>query len=123
MIIRKENACLKEFDQCHGGNGILRCAEMVAEYKRKTPGVKFYHDNIMQPGDSIGEHTHKDDEEIYIIIDGIGVMKIDGSDKPVKSGDICITRMGHSHSLLNTGTTPMHFLVIGIALHNAGSEG
>lgn len=119
MIIRKEDACLKEFNQCHGGSGILRCAEMLADYKRKAPGVKFYHDNILPPGGSVGEHRHKNDEEIYIILDGSGVMKVDGRDEPVKSGDICITRTGHRHSLLNTGATPMRFLVIGIALQNA----
>ena len=116
MIIWKEETKIRGFDKCHGGSGTLLCTEMLADYKKNTSGIKFYHDNILQPGDSIGEHLHQNDEELYIILDGDGVMKIDGTDEPVKSGDICITRIGHSHSLLNTGTKPMHFLVIGVVL-------
>ncbi|OGV36776.1 MAG: hypothetical protein A2X48_17105 [Lentisphaerae bacterium GWF2_49_21] len=119
-MIRKFEAAVKEFDKCHDGKGVLLCTEMLAEYQRKEPGVKFYHDNILQPGDSIGEHLHKDDEEVYIIIEGTGIMKVDGKEERVQSGDVCITRKGHSHSLVNTGKTPMHFLVVGVVLQKAG---
>jgi len=116
MILRKSESRVRELDKCHDGRGILLCTEMLADYQRKESGVKFYHDNILQSGDSIGEHLHKEDEELYIIIEGTGLMKIDGKDEPVKPGDVCITRKGHSHSLVNTGKTPMHFLVVGVVL-------
>ncbi len=116
MILRKSESQVKKFDKCHDGNGVLLCTEMLADYQRREAGIKFYHDNILQPGDSIGEHLHKNDEEMYIIIDGSGVMKVDGRDEDVGPGDVCITRKGHSHSLLNTGKSPMHFLVIGVVL-------
>jgi mannose-6-phosphate isomerase-like protein (cupin superfamily) len=116
MILHKSDAKVRELDKCHDGRGILLCTEMLAEYQRKESGVKFYHDNILQSGGSIGEHLHKNNEELYIILEGAGLMKIDGKDEPVKPGDVCITRKGHSHSLLNSGKAPMHFLVIGVAL-------
>ncbi|HCE45233.1 MAG TPA: hypothetical protein DET40_16965 [Lentisphaeria bacterium] len=116
MILRKSESEVKKFDKCHDGKGILLCTEMLAEYQRKEPGIKFYHDNILQSGDSIGEHLHKNDEEMYIIVDGAGTMRIDGKDESVGPGDICLTRRGHSHSLVNTGSSPMRFLVIGVVL-------
>jgi len=114
MIIRKDEAPVKMLDKCHDGIGVLQCREYLGEYKRKGPGIKFCHDNILQPGDSVGEHTHKDDEEMYMILDGSGTMKIDTVTQPVRGGDICITRRGHSHSLVNTGNAPLRFLVVGV---------
>ncbi len=116
MILRKSESKIRELDKCHDGKGVLLCMEMLAEYQRKETGVKFYHDNILQPGDSIGEHLHKVDEEVYIILEGSGTMRIDGKDVNVQPGDACITRKGHSHSLVNTGKNPMHFLVLGIVV-------
>jgi mannose-6-phosphate isomerase-like protein (cupin superfamily) len=114
MIIKKNSATVRMLDKCHDGVGALSCREYLADYHRKGAGIKFYHDNLLQPGDSIGEHAHKDDEEMYVILDGSGTMKIDSVTQPVVSGDICITRRGHSHSLANTGKSPMRFLVVGV---------
>ena len=72
----------------------------------------FIHDNVIEPGASIGEHDHRSHEEIYVILTGNGVMKVDGVDEPVQAGDVCLTRIGHSHSLTNSLEGPMHFLVI-----------
>jgi mannose-6-phosphate isomerase-like protein (cupin superfamily) len=114
MIIHKSKVPVKMLDKCHDGVGVLHCTEYLGEYGRKEKGIKFYHDNMLNPGVSVGEHTHENDEEMYIILNGIGVMKIDGKDQNVKDGDVCITRRGHSHSLANTGTIPMRFLVVGV---------
>jgi mannose-6-phosphate isomerase-like protein (cupin superfamily) len=114
MIIRKSEAVVKQLDKCHDGSGVLQCTEYLGAYQQKETGIKFYHDNILQPKDSIGEHRHTDDEEMYVILEGSGTMKIDGKDQAVQGGDICLTRHGHSHDLKNTGAIPMHFLVIGV---------
>jgi uncharacterized cupin superfamily protein len=112
MIIRKSEIHPKKIVDCHEGRGILWCTEMLTDYKKKTSGFKYIHDNTLEPGASIGEHKHKEDEEIYVILYGSGAMRVDGKKEKVSPGDICITRSGHSHDLTNTGTTPMHFLVI-----------
>jgi uncharacterized cupin superfamily protein len=116
MVRRRHDARVRNLNQCHGGEGVLLCLEMLANYQQAEPGIKFYHDNTLQPGDSIGEHVHTKDEEIYIVLTGTGLMKVDGKDESVGPGDFCLTRRGHSHSLANTGSSPMHFLVIGVAL-------
>ena len=100
---------------CHEGTGKLTCIEMLAEYSKKEPGCKFVHQNVLEPGASIGEHTHTHDEELYIILEGEGIMMIDGVATKVRAGDLCYTRAGHSHSLI-AGAGPVHFLVIGINL-------
>ena len=114
MIIHKDDAPTRPIDRCHDGEGLLHMTEMLGEYKRQAGGVKFIHDNIVEPGASIGEHTHTDDEEVYLIIDGRGTMRVDGVEERVGPGDICLTRPGHSHSLTNSDDGPMHLIVIGL---------
>jgi len=112
MIIRKIEKKAGQIHNCHEGQGSLWYTEMLGDYQKTSPGFKFIHNNVIDPGASIGEHAHHGDEEIYMILTGRGVMKIDGVDQEVSAGDVCLTRSGHSHSLTNSLESPMHFLVI-----------
>jgi len=112
MLIPKEAGRTFPIENCHDGSGTLHCTEMLAAYRRAGPGFRFIHDNILEPGASIGEHVHDGDEELYLILDGEGVARIDGEEKPVKAGDVIVTRSGHAHALRNSERGPMHLLVI-----------
>ncbi len=112
MILFRSKKESKKVQDCHNGRGILWCTEMLGEYSKKDNGFKFIHDNTLEPGASIGEHQHNDDEELYIILTGHGVMRVDGVPQNVGPGDICLTRIGHSHDLTNSLESPMHFLVV-----------
>jgi mannose-6-phosphate isomerase-like protein (cupin superfamily) len=114
MIIRRSEKKPVRMDKCHDGAGTLWCTEMLADYKKAGNGFKYIHDNMLEPGASIGEHAHKDDEELYVILWGRGVMKVDGVPQQVQAGDMCLTRAGHSHDLTNGPEGAMHFLVIAI---------
>ena len=112
MIIRKIDAKTRELTNCHDGRGVLHCTEMLTDYRKPGAGFTFIHDNIIEPGASIGEHRHDTNEETYIILEGHGTMKVDGVDQTVGPGDICITRSGHRHALTNSADGPMHMLVV-----------
>lgn len=112
MLIRRIAGSVRQFEQCHGGGGVVHCTEMLADYEKRDGGFKFFHDNIIEPGASIGEHMHTVDEEIYFIVEGSGRMVIDGQTWEVGPGDMCLTRRGHRHALTNTGVTAMRLLVI-----------
>lgn len=112
MIIRRSEHTAKRIVDCHHGKGVLWCVEMLADYRKAEAGFKYIHDNHLDPGASIGEHRHDTDEEIYAILSGRGVMKTDGESQPVGPGDVCLTRRGHSHDLVNGTEGTMHFLVI-----------
>ena len=65
----------------------------------------------LQPGASIGLHTHDANEDAYIIVSGEGVFTDSvGKESPVRAGDITIARKGEAHGLKNTGTEPLVFL-------------
>ena len=112
MIIRKAEAHVVVSTDSHGGAGTIRCTEMLADYTKDGPGFKYIHDNTLEPGASIGEHTHHGDEELYIIISGRGTMKVDGVEHPVGPGDMCVTRDSHSHDLTADSGSKMRMLVV-----------
>ncbi len=116
MILRRSQVKSRRRENLHDGHGALWGAVLLGEYDRVGSGFKMIHDNVIEPGASIGEHRHEGDEEIYVILSGHGTMKIDGVVEPVEAGDICLTRSGHSHDLVNSDEGPMHLLVIGVNL-------
>lgn len=54
------------------------------------------------PNGYVPEHNHETVES-YTILDGEGIMTIDGESKPVKKGDYVFMEPWQKHSLHNTG--------------------
>lgn len=95
-----------------GGHGVL-----VGEYAftrdqpTKDQAIKEISWLTLAPGDSIGWHEHKSNEDTYIIVSGSGVFTDkDKREVPVKAGDVTIVRKGEGHALVNNGTVPLVFV-------------
>lgn len=58
---------------------------------------------ILAPGAGIGEHQHIDEDEIFIIQKGRGVVVDGGKEFEISAGDSILTGKGASHSIKNTG--------------------
>jgi mannose-6-phosphate isomerase-like protein (cupin superfamily) len=114
MIVKRSEADPHRIERCHEGLGALQCTELLAEYRREGPGIKFCHDDVLEPGASIGEHRHDGDEEVYVILDGRGTAVMDGRRVPVGPGDLMLTRSGHTHGLINSPDAPMRLIVVGV---------
>lgn len=112
MIHHDAEAKRKTVTNCHHGHGSLLCIERFADCKRATVGIKFVHEDVLEPGTCIGAHRHEGDEEIYLVLEGTGEMLIDGGVQVIGSGDLCLTRHGHIHGLANTGAVPLRLLVV-----------
>ncbi len=70
----------------------------------------------LPPGGFEGMHAHTENdiplEEIYIVIEGAGRMRIDDETFDVATGDSVLARVGTSHDLRNTGDGPLKILVV-----------
>jgi mannose-6-phosphate isomerase-like protein (cupin superfamily) len=62
------------------------------------------------PGSAIGYHLQKEDE-VYYILDGEGVMQMNGDSFRVTAGDAILTRPGSSHGLRPDGDKPLTLLI------------
>ena len=63
----------------------------------------------MQPGGIQHIHAH-DPEQMYFILEGSGIMTIDGESKPVKAGDVVFYPSRAAHGLQNTGDTVLKYI-------------
>jgi mannose-6-phosphate isomerase-like protein (cupin superfamily) len=64
----------------------------------------------LAPGSSIGYHDHVNEEEVYVVVSGTGIVTEDGQRFPVAAGDTILTGNGAGHSIEAAGTEPLVIL-------------
>ncbi|MDR1377140.1 MAG: cupin domain-containing protein [Synergistaceae bacterium] len=113
-IFKEEDLIVLDKEKAGGGVGVLygRYA-----FTRDMPPMENPVREIgwltLKPGESVGFHKHEVNEDIYVVVSGTGVFKNDdGSEHPVKPGDITIARKGQSHGLTNTGGEDLVFISV-----------
>ncbi len=66
---------------------------------------------VIYPGGYIPEHEHVTVES-YTILEGQGVMTVDGESQPISKGELVYMESGKSHSLRNTGDGDLHMMFV-----------
>ena len=66
----------------------------------------------LEPGASIGLHTHDTSSEIIFITGGCGVVLYDGEMLPVQAGSCHYCPKGHAHSLINNSDALLEFSAV-----------
>ena len=67
----------------------------------------------LEKGGSVGMHQHTEDDEIYYILSGNGLVdEGDGNKVPVTVGDAILTGDNGYHSIANAGDEPLVFLAV-----------
>ena len=68
----------------------------------------------LKPGQSLPCHTHKDADDVWIVLQGEGTFFTnDNEQKPIKAGDIFVSFPGDAHGMTNTGDED--FVMLGFA--------
>ncbi len=62
------------------------------------------------PGRSTEEHFHPKAEEIYYVLEGKGLMSVDGEEKEIGPGDGIAILPGSRHKVWNTGQSDLVIL-------------
>ncbi len=65
-----------------------------------------------QPMAHVAPHTHRIQEQVYHVLDGEGMMEIDGVRRLVRRHDYVFIPPGVSHALYNSGLVDLVFLVV-----------
>lgn len=66
----------------------------------------------LEPGDSVGLHTHLTDCEVIYVISGTGKAIENGELERVAPGSVHYCPKGSSHSLINDGKEPLVFFAV-----------
>ena len=65
-----------------------------------------------QPRGFVATHVHKVQEQVYHVLEGEGLVELDGEKRVVRRHDVIFVPPGVSHALYNTGLLDLVFLVI-----------
>jgi quercetin dioxygenase-like cupin family protein len=76
----------------------------------KTSHTVFLHE--LPKGGEVPEHAHQENEEIFICLEGEGVINIDGKTFSFKKHDVAFLAPLSTHHIQNTGETPLKFMVV-----------
>ncbi len=110
-MIRTGNKIKNEScENIHGGDGKIIIKHVLLK-EDSDLGIQFMHDDTLEPGTVVGEHYH-DNEEVYYVLEGEGIMIIDGERYPIKSGDVSLIKRGQTHGLINSKNGIMRIIVI-----------
>jgi mannose-6-phosphate isomerase-like protein (cupin superfamily) len=64
-----------------------------------------------QPMAYVALHTHKVQEQVYLVLDGEGMMELDGKRQVVRKHDVIYIPPGVEHAICNNGLTDLTFIV------------
>lgn len=83
-----------------GGDGQVICRDFLnkGEYDGKA---RLFSTLILEPGCSIGEHVHENEEEIFLVLTGTATYNDNGTEVKLYPGDSCICRNGEKHAIAN----------------------
>lgn len=65
-----------------------------------------------QPMAYVASHSHRVQEQVYYVLDGEGLMEIEGARTVVRAGTTIFIPPGVSHAIHNSGVRALTFLVI-----------
>lgn len=107
FILQHERDIAKEQPGPHSGGG----RTVAYPFFEGTADFDIaFRKRVLKPGSSIGYHLQKEDE-VYYILDGIGVMQMNGDSFRVAAGDAILTRPGSSHGLRPEGNKDLTLLI------------
>ncbi len=80
----------------------------------ETAGAKLmdYRISTYQPMGYVALHTHKVQEQVYHILEGEGLMEMDGERRVVRKHDVIFIPPGIEHGITNSGLTDLTFIVV-----------
>ncbi len=116
-----DRSLLKPVDAMNGGSGTV-------QYRRALqPTVFFttwsYIDHlVIPPGASIGSRALPDFAEVYYVIGGEGTITLGSEKAKISKDDVIPVNLNEARSILNTGSAPMEFLIVGVAKDMAAKD-
>ena len=105
MILDFEQMEPKVLEHFYGGEQALHARMFIDENNRILRGR-------LEPGASIGMHTHDAGSEIIYVLSGRGTVLYDEGNEAVRAGQCHYCPKGHSHSLVNDGDQPLEFVAV-----------
>ena len=94
-----------------GGEGVTVFDHILEKSELKT-NCRMFTRITLEPGASIGPHSHAREEDIYYILSGIATVYDNGETHTIYPGDVAWVGDGGSHGIANNEKTPLEFISV-----------
>lgn len=105
MIVKNVNDVKEEL--VHSGT----CTSKSIFKKEFQSPTLFFCETYVEPKVELEPHTHTEREEVYYILEGKGLMKVNSDEREVGPGDTILILKGSTHSIKNIGSVRLRIVV------------
>jgi mannose-6-phosphate isomerase-like protein (cupin superfamily) len=102
-------------EKSHRGIGSLRSTILTDSITFGT-NLIFISNGLLMPKSSIGEHLHRNMEEMFIAFDRPARFSLNGHSAELPAGSMVLCNAGSYHGVYNPSDQPIKFMVIGVAM-------
>lgn len=95
----------------HGGAGPIVFRRLLTADVFSAP-IDFVDVTVVPPGSMIGLHEHRGCDELYFILSGAPLVRVDDEERRLRRGAVAVVRSGGSHALVNDTAEPVEIFVI-----------
>ena len=99
----------------HEGSGSIMFRRLLDSAEFEAP-IDFVDFTIIPPGSVIGRHRHDGNEEMYFVISGTPLVRVDECEARLEKGSLSVVRNGQSHELVNDTAGNVEILVVQVRI-------
>lgn len=108
-IVHNDPSKYRELSAVHAGAGKMGFTQLIGRTELST-NFLYLHTGSIHAKSGIGQHYHHTIEEMFVILDGEAEFTINGRTAKIKGPALVPCKMGNSHGIYNSGTTPLRWM-------------
>jgi len=99
-------------ERMRGGSGAVEILHVFKQGELRSGKARLFARLRLASGCSIGWHLHDNEEEVFYILAGHGLLTEEGRQAEVGPGDAALTGGGAGHAIENAGSEPLELLAV-----------